>query len=444
VLLEENEARAIVERLLARSRAEGCEIVLRGGREHNLRFVREGATTNRTAEEISLRISSHVDVRVGSVEIAALDEDACTAALAQSEEIARALPKDPEYVPPLGPQNYQHAERNDEATARIGLVGLAARAGVVMAEGRRRGVDTFGQIASSAGFVARGTSAGLFAYDRRSEIEMSATARNRTDAWSGWGGAKAHRAELLDAESVAHRACAKAAWSEPPRDLEPGSWTTIFEPEATAELARWLLRALDQRAADEGRNCFAKKGGGNLCGELLFDPKFSLRSDPGDALAPECPIGWEGVPQRARAWVDGGRLASLYLDRAYARKIGAEPIPCPGSFRVGGGAVSLADMIASTKRGVLVTRLWYTNMLDPRALLLTGLTRDGNFLIENGRIVAPARNLRFNQSLSALFSKIEALSAEEPTWSALYDHGVAAAPAMMVEGFNISSKSSGI
>lgn len=443
-MLSQDDAQTIASSLLSRSNADGCEIVLSGMREHNLRFAREGATTNRTAERISLRIASHVAGRVGAVEIASLDEAEGLAALARSEEIARALPRDRDYVPPLGPQRYEESLRYREATAAAGLDVLAAKAETVVAEGARRGVATFGQIASGAGFRARATSAGLFAYERASEIELSTTARNFRDDWSGWAGAKSNDAEKLDAPSVARRACAKAAQSETPRDLEPGGWTTIFEPEATAELARWLLHALDARAADEGRSCFSKKGGGNLRGEKLFDEKLTLSSSPRDAFAPEAAIGFEGAPQRARAWIDRGALATLYLDRAYAKQTGAEPIPCPHSFRLAGGDATLDEMIRATKRGVLVTRLWYTNMLDPRALLLTGLTRDGNFLIENGRIVAPARNLRFNQSLYALFGKIEALGPAEPTWSALYDEGLAAAPPMLVENFGFSSKSGGI
>lgn len=443
-MLSPDDAKTIASRLLARSSADGCEIVLSGMREHNLRFAREGATTNRTSERISLRIASHVAGRVGAVEIASLDEGEGLAALARSEEIARALPQDEDYVPPLGPQRYEESRRYREATAAAGLDTLAAKAESVIAEGKRRGVATFGQIACGAGFRARLTSAGLFAFERAAEIELSTTARNSKDDWSGWAGAKSNDVEKLDSASVARRACAKAAQLEAPRDLEPGGWTTIFEPEATAELARRVLHALDARAADEGRSRFSKKGGGNLLGEKLFDEKFTLSSSPRDPIAPEAAIGSEGAPQRERAWIDRGVLAALYLDRAYAKRTGAEAIPCPHSFRVAGGKTSLDEMIRATKRGVLVTRLWYTNMLDPRALLLTGLTRDGNFLIENGRIVAPARNLRFNQSLYALFGKIEALGPEEATWRALYDEGFAAAPPMLVENFRFSSKSGGI
>jgi predicted Zn-dependent protease len=391
-----------------------------------------------------VRISSHIKNRVGSVSVSSLEQDALLSAVARSEAIARMLPQDPDYVAPLGPQNYAGASRYDEAAATLRLDTLAGWAGRVIEEGKWRGVDTFGCAASGRRFRALATSEGLFAYDRASEVEISATARNVNDDWSGWAGANEFCAASLDAGRVARTACEKAAQDEPPRDLDAGAHTVIFEPAATAELARWLMMSLNARAADEGRSFFSRKGGGNRRHESLFDPKLTLSSDPGDKLAPECPIGYEGIPQTPRLWIDKGVIASLYRARAYAQRSGDEAIPHPRSFRMAGGDASIDDMIRATRRGVLVTRLWYTNMLDPRGLLLTGLTRDGNFVIENGRTVGPARNLRFNQSLAQLFAKVGALGPTQRTLSALRDQGVIAAPPMMIENFNFSSKSSGI
>ncbi len=439
-----DEAKLIGEKLIAQSRADACEVEIRGRNEQNLRFARGGATTNMSAAEVSLRISSHIEGRVGSVSVSSLEEDQLLSALARSETIARMLPRDPDYVAPLGPQNYAVVSRYDEAAATLRLDTLANWAGLVIKEGNRRGVETFGCAASGRRFRALATSEGLFVHDRTSEVEISATARNGADDWSGWAGANEIFAASLDASRVAQTACEKAAHDEPPRDLDPGGHTVIFEPAATAELARWLMMSLNARAADEGRSFFSRKGGGSRRWQSLFDSKLTLSSDPGDELAPEFPIGYEGIPQRPRLWIDKGVIASLYRARAYAQRSGEEAVPHPRSFRMAGGETSLDDMIRATRRGVLVTRLWYTNMLDPRGLLLTGLTRDGNFVIENGRVVAPARNLRFNQSLAQLFAKIDALGPTQRTWSALRDQGVVAAPPMLIENFNFTSKSSGI
>jgi predicted Zn-dependent protease len=442
MFLSPREAHDICERLISKSRADACEIQLRGAEEETLRFA-GGGVTNQSAARISLRISSHIGGRVGSVEISSLEQEAGLRALARSEEIARELPPDPDYAPPLGPQNYLASQRYFETTAALRLDAHAAWAESVMAEGARRNVQAFGCSGGGRRFLALANSAGLSAYDKETEAEISVTARTRADDWSGWAGENALCASRLAVGEAARRACEKAAQAAAPHDVEPGDYTVIFEPAATAELAWWILHALDLRAAEEGRSFFSKKGVGDLRGELLFDEKFTLRSDPADALAPQSPIGAEGLPQQPRAWVDKGALASLFCDRAYAQKRGVEPVPPPHSFSVGGGTASLDDMIRATRRGLLVTRIWYANMLDPRSLLLTGLTRDGNFVIENGRIVAPGRNLRFNASLGDLFARISALGPARRTWAAL-GQSVAAAPTMLIERFPFSSKSGGI
>jgi predicted Zn-dependent protease len=444
MFLSSEDARAICERLLSASRADACQIEIRGGEEQNLRFARGEATTNAAAAQISFSIASHIDRRIGSVAVSSLDEHELIKALSRSEAIARSLPQDPHYIAPLGPQDYAPANRYSEDTAALRLNALTDWARLVIEEGKKTSVETFGCAASGKRFHALATSEGLFAYDRASEAEISATARNRADDWSGWAGANEFFASHLRAGDVARRACGKAAYDEPAHDLEPGEHTVVLEPMAVAELAHWLIASLNARAADEGHSFFSSKAGGARLFEPLFDEKLTIRSDPEDTLAPESPIGYEGVPHRARPWIERGVVTSLYRARAYAQRVGQEAIPHPRSFRMEGGNASIKDMIRSVRRGVLVTRFWYSNMLDPRGLLLTGLTRDGNFLIENGKVTGPARNMRFNQSLARLFARIEALGPTERTWSAIRDGGVIAAPPMLVEGFNFASKSSGV
>lgn len=444
MFLSSDDARAIAETIIARSNADACVVKIDGGEDHSLRFARGGATTNLATSETSLRISSHIGRRVGSVTTTRLDDDALDAARARSEEIARMLPVDPDYVAPLGPQDYDASTRYDDKTAKLKLDALAALAARVIEEGARAGVDTFGCASTARRFDALATSAGLFAYERRSEIDLSATARNKSDRWSGWAGAHEFFGARLDAERIARRACEKAAHDAEPVDLEPGDYTVILEPVAVAELAFWIMSAMDARAADEGRSFYARPGGGTLVGEKLFDEKLTIRIAPDDLLAPEGGVGWEGVPHRARAFIDKGVVSTLYRSRAWAQKTNAEAIPFARNFIVEGGDASLDDMIRSVKRGVLVTRIWYENMVERRSLLLTGLTRDGNFLIENGRITAPVRNMRFNQRLGELFANIVTLGKTERTWRAAGAGGAAAAPPMLAEKFHFSSKSSGI
>jgi len=437
MFLDESAAAALLSRALSLSKAQGCAVSLTGGEEQSLRFARGTATTNIAGSDATLRISSHIDDAIGSASTSSLDDASISAAVARSEEIARLLPPDPDYVAPLGPQNYAASRRYDEATGLLRLDALAQAAGEAIDEGARRGVDTFGFAASRRRFDAMATSAGLFGYDRASEIDFAVTARTKGDTWSGWASASHIAAADLDAAAVARRACAKAAQDAAPVDLDPGNYTVLLEPAASAELLRYVMTALDARAMDEGRSFYAGKSG------AMFDGKLSLLSGPDDALAPEGAIGWEGVPHRPRAWISGGQAESFYRSRAYAQKSGGDVVPFPRHFSAAGGATPVDEMIRSVTRGVLVTRFWYSNMVDPRSLLVTGLTRDGNFLIENGRIVAPVKNMRFNQSLGAAFANIAALGSSErvkPDSSA----SAVGAPAMLLENFCFSSRSSGI
>lgn len=444
MFLSSNDVKSIADRLLELSKADSCTIHVEGGETQSLRFANNSATTNIATADVELRVESHIGGRTGAVATAGLDMNDLARALARSEEIARLLPVDPEYLAPLGPQNYAETNRYDEATGDLRLGSLADAAASVIAQGEKRAVNMFGCATSGRRFEARATSNGLFAYDRWSEIDLSTTARHRTDDWSGWAGACEFAATRLDAEDIGRRAAQKAARDAPVLDLEPGRYTVILEPVAVAELARWLLWLMDARAADEGRSFFSGKGGGTRLGERLFDPKLTIRSGPDDAVAPEAAFGAEGLPHRARRWIDKGALRSLWRSRYWAEKTGTEPVPAAKSFTVEGGDATLEEMIRQTRCGILVTRLWYTNLVAPRSLLLTGLTRDGNFLVENGEIVAPARNMRFNESLAGIFSRIAALGPSARVWRDMGRGAAISAPPLLVEGFEFSSKSSGI
>lgn len=444
MFLPRNDVKSITDRLLALSKADACTVCVEGGETQSLRFAHNSATTNVATADVSLRIKSHIGGRTGSVATASLDIGDLEHALRRSEEIARLLPVDPEFVAPLGPQSYAETNRYDERAGDLTLAVLAQAAGNAIAQGEKRGVNMFGCATGLRRFEALATSEGLFAYDRWSEVDLSTTARNQADDWSGWAGACQFAAANLDADDIGRRAAEKAAHEGPARDLEPGRYTVILEPVAVAELARWLLWLMDARAANEGRSFFSSRDGGTKLGERLFDPRLTIRSSPEDAIAPETAFDAEGLPQRARQWVENGVLRSLRRPRYWAGKTGEEPVAAAKSFTIEGGDASLEEMIRQTRRGVVVTRLWYTNLVDPRSLLLTGLTRDGNFLVENGEIVAPARNMRFNESLAAVFSRIVAFGESARVWRDMGRGAAISAPPLLVDGFEFSSRSSGI
>jgi predicted Zn-dependent protease len=228
----------------------------------------------------------------------------------------------------------------------------------------------------------------------------------------------------------------------------------VFEPRAVADLLDSLSVAVSRRAADEGRSYFSKPGGGNRIDEKIFAESVTIRSDPFDLRVPGRPwIGgagggflgfggfgggnFAGLPTRKTTWVEKGVLRNLSVDRYWAKKIGEEPLPFSGSIVMDGGTGMVDDLIAGTDRGLLLTRFWYIRTVNPQTVQLTGLTRDGVWLIEKGKVAGPVNNFRFNDSPVNLLRNVEAMSAAVST-------GNMVVPAIRSRDFNFTSKSDAV
>jgi predicted Zn-dependent protease len=321
---------------------------------------------------------------------------------------------------------------------------LAAASKPVIDEAASRGVDVAGYCMARRGFDALATSAGLFAHDAQTGADFTVTARNKAGTWSGWAGRSHTRFDLLDPAGLGRRAIEKAAYTGPAVRLEPGKYTVILEPSAVSDLVNWMLWRMNARDADEGRSVFSRRGGGTRLGEKLFQDGVTISSDPGDPVAPERTFGTDGLPQRRIVWVQDGVLQNLIYSRFWAQEKNREPVAWPSSFVMAGATTSMEEMIRATRRGVLVTRFWYIRLLDAQKLVLTGLTRDGNFLIEDGRIVAPALNFRFNESPVAVLGNVLAIGPSERTRSGEAEDSVISAPPLLVKDFTFASASEAI
>jgi predicted Zn-dependent protease len=444
MFLSPADAKEIADPLLARSKADACIVKIEGSDGANLRFARGNATTNGSASKLEVRVQSHFGKRAGAATVSGRDVEALAEAVVRSEAIARLAPENPELMPPLGPQTYAAGAGYDAATAEARTDRLAAAAKPVIAAARDRNVDVAGYAATLRTFTATANSAGLFGYDRRTAAEFTVTARNRAGTWSGWAGVAETRFGRLDMARIGRRAIDKGAHGGDPVTLEPGKYTVILEPSAVGDLVGSMLYYMGARYADEGRSFFSRKGGGNRIGEKLFDARVTITSDPADAAAPEPTVGEDGLPQHRTVWVEEGVLKNLAYPRFWAQRTGHAPISLPRSFVMAGGTTAVDDMVRDTRRGVLVTRLWYIRMLDAQKLLLTGLTRDGNFLIDNGRIAGPANNFRFNESPVAVLGNVLALGPSERTRGGENEDSICAAPTLLVKDFTFSSRSDAI
>jgi predicted Zn-dependent protease len=207
-----------------------------------------------------------------------------------------------------------------------------------------------------------------------------------------------------------------------------------------------MVGAFDARQADEGRSFFSRRGGGNRLGEKLFDSRVTIVSNPAEKNAETSPFTNAGLPAQREVWIENGVLKSLAYSRFWAAKQGVAPTAGLSNFIMSGGDASLDDLIRSVRRGVLITRFWYIRALNPRAVSFTGLTRDGTFLIENGKIARPVTNFRFNQSLAELLANVEMLG--RPVRVAADESGASGtpvvAPPLKVKEFTLASISDAI
>jgi predicted Zn-dependent protease len=326
-----------------------------------------------------------------------------------AERIARLQPDDPELMPELGPQQYTAVDAFHSATAAAEPAQRAEIVRKVTDASRAAGLTSTGylEVITSASAIAN--SAGLFAYHRSTDCAFTTTIRTSDGAGSGWAGSAALDIGSIDGAALAATAIDKAKRSASAVAIEPGRYTVVLEPTAVGNLVQLLAFATNARQADEGRSFFSKPGGGTKIGMKVVDDRVNLVSDPRHAVAPGVPFDGDGQATRKVNWIENGVVRELSYDRYWAQKSNHAPVIFPGALQMAGGSQSVADMIASTERGILVTRFWYIRPVDPRTILYTGLTRDGTFLIERGKVTKAIKNLRFNESPVFLLNNIESL-----------------------------------
>ncbi len=400
----------MTDEVLGLSQADEVRIELSEKHATHLRFARNAPSTSGTHMEPSITITSVFGARSGAVTVNQFDRASLEKAVRRSEELARLAPEDPEHMPVLGSQTYLEPSGYDEDTERRGAEALATGVDRSIDHALASEVELAGFTETSATASCVASSRGLFGFYRETGAYVSETARTRSATGSGWAAAAHHRIGALDYEAVSQAAVAKAKASADPTPLPPGEYETILEPACVANLLGLMMFSMDARRAEEGRSFFAGPEGASRQGEKLFSDQVRVYSDPRDPLAPAMPWGEDGVPQQPRDWIRDGTVVNLRADRFWADKHGVQPVPMPSNLLMRGGSGSVDDLVASTRRGVLVTSLWYIRPVDPRTLLFTGLTRDGVFWIEDGKVQRPVQNFRWNESLVEVLRNIEAMS----------------------------------
>jgi predicted Zn-dependent protease len=445
--LTEQEARELARRTLALSTADEARVNITSGTESHTRFAVNQITTSGAAENASVTVTSAAGRRIGSATTNRFDDAALQRVVEMSERLARLAPEDPEYLGQLGEQVYPEVRHPwFDATANLDADARAAAVQAVTRAAQARGLISTGFLPVRAGSQAVATSRGLWAYNRVTGAAFSTTVRTPDGTGSGWAGSNVFDWGDLDVDALAQRAVEKAERSRDPQPIEPGRMTVVLEPQAVGSLVGFLFWQMAARAADEGRSFFTRPGGGNRIGERLLDERVTLYTDPGNPMLFTAPFNDEGLPNRRMVWFDRGALANLVYDRYWGQRNDVAPTGFPSGFMMEGGDATVEQMIASTERGLLVTRFWYMRPVDQRTILYTGLTRDGTFLIENGSITRPVQNLRWNESPINILNNIEMMGRPERVLASeagSVGPGVIVPP-LKVRNFNFTSVSDAV
>jgi len=409
--MTDQEMRKLLERALSFTKADAFEANIFGNRGGNIRYARNSVSTAGANDDTTLVVQSNFGTRTGTVTANEFDDANIERAVRRSEELARLAPEDPEFMPPLGPQQYvaPSVGAYTPATAAITPEYRARVAGSSINPASARDCTAAGFFQDGVNWQGMMNSKGLSAFYRQTQASLSVTVRSNDGTGSGYVARDVNDIAGFNPEEISGIALEKAVASRNPVAIEPGKYTVILEPEAVVEMLQPLVGSFNARQTDEGRSFLSKPGGGSKLGEKFVDSRISIWSDPQDKDVPASPWIGDGRPTGRTAWIDKGIVANLYYSRYWAEKQKKPATPFPTNMIMAGGTASVQDMIKEVARGVLVTRFWYIRFVDPQTLLLTGLTRDGTFYIENGAIKHAIKNFRFNESPIIMLNNVEAL-----------------------------------
>jgi predicted Zn-dependent protease len=453
----------IVERCLELSAADGCVVLLDEGSEANLRWAGNALTTNGLTRYRTLTVVSTVDGAAGTA-AGVVTRGAVTAAdlepvVRAAEAAARgAVPAEDARSLVTGGADAGFTEPPAETSAAV-FDGFAPALGAAFGAAAAGGRELYGFAQHTVNTTYLGSSTGL---RRRHDqpagtLELNAKSPDRTR--SAWAGVATRDFTDVDLAALDAELARRLGWARRRIDLPAGRYPALLPPSAVADLMAWMHWFTGARNSAEGRTVFSAPGGGTRVGERLATLPLTLRGDPAEPGLETAPfviahgsgndgsVFDNGLPVAATEWIRGGTLAALPSSRYSAELAGLPVTPAVGNLVLdGGGADDLDAMVAGTDRALLLTCLWYVREVDPATLLVTGLTRDGVYLVEDGEVVGEVNNFRFNESPVDLLGRateagrtVRTLGRESADWMTRV-----AMPPLRVPDFNMSTVSPGV
>lgn len=440
----------LVRKVTGKKSGAQAEITLSGSNTATSRFANNEMTQNQAPDVDSIALRLLYQGRQARMESDDLSEEGISRLIENALTACKLLEPDPLLL--QLPEKLNRAEKKqlpsfmrfDEATQALTAADRAGRIGEIVKEARSKGASAAGIFASGEAYQAIANSNGLFVYERRTECECSVTVVK--DDATGWAKADSHQEARVDCRELARIAVSKAISAKHPGDLKPGRYTVILEPAAVLDLLSYLWWDFSGTSQLDHLSCLEGK-----LGQVVFGRNINIVDDPFHPLQNGSLVDGEGLPRRKLQLVENGVFKQMALGRRSAAQLNlpatGHSLPEPSAMGemplnlvVEGGISSVADMIALTaseaEPTVLLTRVWYVREVDPATKLVTGMTRDGTYLVENGAVARPILNLRFNVGLIEMLNKVIALG---PSVRAAGEEGFpAVVPPMMAKDFNFT------
>jgi len=443
------EVKAITDKVIDMAKADAVEVEFNGGERSATRFANSNITANMVQFDRSVAITVYQGNKSGTAMVRDFDEATLKQAVADAAKRAAEAREAGEAPPPLiGPQEYEPVDAALPSGVNYGPTERARAVRQSLDICGKKGVLGSGYIPKVYQTTCTANSKGLFAYYQYAEASFILTARTKDGGGSGWAGITGVKdTALIDPVQLTETAADKAIKSQKARALEPGRYTVILEPRPAARFLSLMTGLFTARTVEGpvGNYFSGKERGATKLGEKLFSEQFTLKSDIGNPILRQTPVGTDGLAARDVTWVEKGVLKTLYYDRQWAARQKKDPTPATtgNSLVLEGSNMTTAEMIKTTRRGLLVTFFWYIRPVDQPTLLNTGMTRDGLFLIENGEIAGPVQNFRWNMSPIVGFNNITAVGTPVPihTGESYDGPGTALVPPVRIEDFYMTSVS---
>lgn len=447
-MIGETEIRRIIDTVLSASRAGQTEVALFAGDSALTRFANNYIHQNVEQSDVEVRVRSVVDRRIGLASSNDLSDEGLRRLAARAHELALHQRENEDFRSLPGPEPFPPADAWVERTARCGPEERASVVAQICDASSRAGLVAAGAYHTSAHTFAIGNSLGIFAVHRETQADVNAVVMVG-DA-SGYAARVSKDAADIDGEAVAREAVDRATRAVNPRTVEPGEYEVILEPYAVVDMLDFFsylsfgaLPFIEKRSFMSGR-----------IGERVMDEKITIWDD---GLAPEgipMPFDFEGVPKRRVTFIDHGVAREVVWDSYYAGKVGGSARstghslpggntigPMPLHMFMAGGSATLDEMVRGTRRGLLVTRFWYTRTVHPLNVVTTGMTRDGTFLVEDGRVVGPVVSVRFTQDYLDALNHVDLVGRDPVLVLGDIGGGVRSVPALKLAKWNVTGAS---